>query len=134
MTRTDDVTVELVARVNRRDEAALQDLFAPTAELQLPDGRMYTGHEQLHGFYRWMIEALPTHTLAVNRIRSTDGSSSLEFEAAGKGKTGTDFDTVGAALLDVEDDHVQRIRLFYDAAALSAAAGAGPAESGTVEG
>jgi ketosteroid isomerase-like protein len=134
MTRTADVTVELVARVNRRDESALQELFAPTAELHLPDGRMYSGHEQLHDFYQWMIDALPIHTLAVNRIRSTDGSSTLEFEAAGKGKTGTDFDTVGAALLDVEDDHVQRVRLFYDAAALSAAAGNRPDEPGTVEG
>jgi hypothetical protein len=26
-------TVELVARVNRRDEAALQELFAPTVEV-----------------------------------------------------------------------------------------------------
>lgn len=117
-----DLAAELVRRLNERDVDTAAALFHPDAELWFPrcaPRTLFRGEPQLREFVAWLTDALPTQTVAVDRITATDTTATVEFETAGRSRAGRDFDNVGVFVLDVADGRIRALRVHLDTADLA---------------
>jgi|SRR5947209_11588477 len=117
-----DLAAELVRLLNQGDVDGAAALFAPDAELFFPrfsPRTVYRGDRELREFVRWLSEALPRRTLAVDRITATDGGATVEFETAGTSSQGHDFDNSGVVVIDVAAGRICALRVYLDTADLA---------------
>jgi ketosteroid isomerase-like protein len=117
-----DLAAELVRLLNQGDVDGAADLFAPDAELFFPrfaPRTVYRGEGELREFVRWLGEALPRRTLAVDRITATDRGATVEFETAGTSSQGHEFDNSGVIVLDVAAGRICALRVYLDTADLA---------------
>lgn len=115
------LALQLVRLLNEGDVEGAAALFAPDAELCFPryaPRTVFRGQPQLREFVGWLTAALPTCTLAVDRISATDRTATLEFETAGRSISGHDFDNTGVIVVDGRDDRISALRVYLDTADL----------------
>jgi ketosteroid isomerase-like protein len=118
---TKDIAARLVRCLNEGDVDGAAALFAPDAELFFPryaPRAVYRGERELRDFVRWLSEALPQRTLAVDRIAATDSTATLEFETAGISSQGIAFDNTGVLVIDVAGGGISALRVYLDTADL----------------
>ena len=118
---TKDLAALLVRCLNEGDVDGAAALFAPDAELCFPrfaPRAVYRGERELREFVRWLTEALPQRTLAVDRIAATDTTATLEFETAGISSQGIAFDNTGVLVIDVARGGISALRVYLDTADL----------------
>jgi ketosteroid isomerase-like protein len=117
-----DLAALLVRCLNEGDVDGAAALFAPDAELCFPrfaPRAVYRGERELREFVRWLTEALPQRTLAVDRITATDSTATLEFETAGISSQGIAFDNTGVLVIDVAGGGISALRVYLDTADLA---------------
>jgi ketosteroid isomerase-like protein len=117
-----DLALQLIRLLNERDVDGAVALFAPDAELCFPryaPRTVFRGDAQLREFIAWLTAAVPSHTMAIDRVTATDASATLEFETAGTSSAGHDFDNTGVMVVDVRGGLIQALRVYLDTADLA---------------
>jgi ketosteroid isomerase-like protein len=117
-----DIAARLLRCLNEGDVDGAAGLFAPDAELCFPryaPRAVFRGERELREFVAWLAEALPTRTLAVDRITATDTTATLEFETAGVSSQGIEFDNTGVLVVDVAGGRITALRVYLDTADLA---------------
>lgn len=117
-----DLALQLIRSLNEGDIDGAATLFAPDAELCFPryaPRTAFRGHTQLREFGAWLTGAIPSYTMAIDRVMATERSATLEFEITGTSTAGHEFDNSGVLVVDARSGRISALRVYVDTADLA---------------
>jgi ketosteroid isomerase-like protein len=110
------IAERVIAAINAKDRAVIQELAADDVQLRMPPGRVFHGCDEVRGFFDELESRLPDLTVTADRIHAGDDFAVVEWESAGRTVRDDPEEEMGALVLHLRDGKIDRAHLYLDLA------------------
>ena len=105
-----------IEAINRREYDSINLLVTDDVQLRLPPGQVFRGPSGVREFFEHLDHIVPSLTLAISRVYSGPDFAVVEWWSSGATPAGSETESLGVAVLQVEGDRVSRIQIYLDTA------------------
>ncbi|HEX6548323.1 MAG TPA: nuclear transport factor 2 family protein [Candidatus Dormibacteraeota bacterium] len=105
----------VVQAINDRDYSQIDQLAASDVQLRMPPRQVFYGRDGMREFFAMLEARLPTLTLTARKVHAGDGFAVVEYEGVAP-TPGGEVDGMGALVLELDGESVQRVQLYVDTA------------------
>jgi ketosteroid isomerase-like protein len=107
---------QVVSAINARDHSYIDKLTTDNVQLRLPPDAVFYGREGIRDFINTLEDLLPEATLIARKVHAGDRFAVVEYDINSKTRAGRQVEGMGAIVLELEDDRIERVQVYLDAA------------------
>jgi ketosteroid isomerase-like protein len=110
------IAEQVIEAINAKDRAAIEKLAHDDVQLRMPPGQVFYGCEEVRRFFDELESRLPDLTVTADSIRAGDDFAVVEWESAGRTARQDPDEEMGALVLHLREDRIDRAHLYLDLA------------------